>query len=118
MRLTPDLLAAAYSLLRETEPFRRWNLPDAEEIRFEVVKTRAWQGEYVSWQGEHSHRIRISQWFHKRIIRLLETMAHEMLHLHMREAGAKQDSHRHGPAFKKLCRLVLRHHPEFDPVGF
>lgn len=112
MRLTPDLLAAAYSLLRETDPFRGWNLPDAEDVRFAVTKSRDF-GDY-----SRPHLIRLSARRHTRLSGILATVAHEMLHLHLEEVGAKADSAAHGPGFCKLARLVCRHHPEFDTASF
>src|SRR6185312_3296203 len=38
LRLTPDMLAAAYDFLRTTEPFRRWSLPEADDVGFAVVR--------------------------------------------------------------------------------
>lgn len=116
MRLTPGLMAAAYSLLRETEPFRRWNLPDAEDVTFGVMRATDRMGDHV--KRGYTHRIRLSTKFHVRVSAMLATMAHEMIHLHMQEAGAKRDSARHGPAFRRVAKTVLRHHPEFDPGVF
>lgn len=114
MRLTTGMLSAAYDLLRQTRPFDKWALPDSEEVRFAVLRTRRKFGDCDT----KSALIRLSSAQHTRLSGVLATMAHEMVHLHMQEAGARKDSSRHGPAFKRLAAQVCRYHPEFDPVGF
>lgn len=115
MRLTPDLLAAAYDLLRHTAPFDKWNLPEAEDVRFVVFRSKRWFGDY-SYGAQHT--MRLSEGKHTRLSGVLATMAHEMLHLHLGEIGCHKDSHRHGPAFRRLADEVCAAHPEFDPSVF
>lgn len=116
MRLTPDLLASAYDLLRHTKPFEGWNLPEAEDIRFEVLRTRKLWGD-CALMGDGRNRIRLSSTRHTRLTTVLATMAHEMIHLHLDRCGAK-DSSDHGVAFRQLRDKVCRVNPEFDPETF
>ena len=44
MKLSPAILRAAYAMLDECEPFSRWNLPAAEDVKFKVGKDRTCYG--------------------------------------------------------------------------
>lgn len=116
MKLTASILAAAYDLLRYTEPFVRWNLPEPEDVQFDVIKGRKLQGDCQK-QGDGSFRIRISEAWHGRLSEMLGTMGHEMIHLHLDHSGAK-DSSEHGIAFKHLAAQVVHHHRDFDAETF
>lgn len=105
--LSLETLAAAYDYLRTTEPFSRWNLPDAEDIQFRVVRDRHLRGWY-DLDGKR-HRISISSSCVGRTDSLIETMAHEMVHLHQRHAGC-DDHGEHGRAFRKLADQVCKIH--------
>jgi hypothetical protein len=112
--LTREMLAAAYDLLELTEPFCRWNLPSSDEIKFEVTGHKGRQGECVI-NGPDMH-VRISTHHIGRIASLMETMAHEMVHLHTYVAGITEKDP-HGPGFRKLALQVCRVHG-FDPKQF
>lgn len=123
MKLTPDLLASAYSMLRETAPFDGWDLPDADDVRFRVLKTTRLYGDAVATlrgrtRVAENWQIRLSEGKHSRLSGVLETMAHEMVHVHLREIGCHSDSSHHGPAFQACAKQVTDAHPEFDPVIF
>lgn len=115
MKLTPDLLAAAYELLRQTAPFDKWNLPEPEDVMFSVLRTATLFGDYNT---KPQHTIRLSSQRHTRLTGVLATMAHEILHLHLGKMGCHKDSERHGPAFRLLAGEVCANHPEFDPAVF
>lgn len=116
MKLTPDLLAAAYELLRETAPFSGWALPESEDVTFTPLRTtRLWGDCAKLLSGKF--RVRLSSTKHTRLTAVLATMAHEMIHLHLDYAGAKDNSD-HGRVFRRLAAQVCRHHPEFDPATF
>lgn len=116
MHLTPDLLRSAYALLRETAPFDKWALPEAEDVEFRVLRTCRWYGD-CQRRGEQ-WIIRLSESKHPRLLGMLSTMAHELIHVHLREVACHRDSHHHGPAFRGYAEQVLAAHPEFDPVTF
>lgn len=115
MRLTTVMLASAYDLLRATPPFDGWNLPEPEDITFNVLRTREIQGD-CSLVGE-CYRIRLSAPWHTRLSSLLETMGHEMVHLHLDHCGAK-DSSEHGRGFKRVAAEVCAVHRDFDEGSF
>jgi hypothetical protein len=118
--LTPKMVAAAYSYLRTTPPFNRWRLPPAEEVRFKVLDrirdpgyVRIW-GDHVCHEGKHI--IRVSRSLIPWTSSLMELLAHEMIHVHQAESGAKGRPG-HGPGFQRLAARVCSIHG-FDPGRF
>lgn len=105
--LTPDIVEAAYELLSATPPFKSWNLPAGEEIKFKVAKTPHLRG----WHTNHGRKneIAISEGCVGRIDTLLMTVAHEMIHLHQVVSGMKVSSE-HDAAFMKLAKSVCKVH--------
>lgn len=112
--LTPDVLRAAYDYLSETPPFRRWNMPDSEEVRFLVVRDPALRGWYRYQNGRHT--IAISRRCIGHTANLIATMAHEMIHLHEQNARACGRGE-HGAAFRRWAAQVCKAHG-FDPLLF
>jgi len=111
---TPEMCSAAYDLLDLTEPFCRWNLPSSDSIKFEITTKKDRHGDCEVCGPDII--IRISPHYVGRMDSLIETMAHEMIHLHMYCAGiAEPDPH--GKGFKKLASLVCKWHG-FDPKLF
>ena len=110
---TPEMLRAAYTYLQTTSPFRRWKLPPADEVEFHVTRNKDKAGECES-SGGHEPVIRISSRLIGRTLSLMETVAHEMVHLHLDRNGVR--SH-HGAAFRRCAAQVCRRHG-FDPKLF
>lgn len=115
LKLTPDILAAAYAYLNSTEPFVKWNLLDAEDVTFKVVKSRIDHAWLRSRHGKFT--IAISGVTVGHTMSLMATMAHEMVHLHETLAKLTPSNVQHGAAFKRLAKQVCRHHG-FDPKTF
>ncbi len=109
--LTPALLETSYELLRLTEPFRRWKLPHADEIKFIVSRHHDLYG-----HCEDGETVTISQHKHAQLGTLLATMSHEMIHVYEFRTGMRGDVC-HGATFKKLAALVCSYHG-FDPAAF
>jgi hypothetical protein len=116
LKLTPDVLAAAYEYLRATLPFSRWGLPhgeDAARVRFRVTSAKVYQGQHQlcvnSIDGQLCHDVRISSRWVKDTNGLLETMAHEMVHMRLDRIRRAGRAH-HGPRFQKTADLVCRRH--------
>jgi len=105
LHITPDLLERTYELLRHTRPFRRWKLPEADDVEFHVTRHRDRFGDCTDGDP---YTIRISSTKHDTLATVLETMAHEMCH--MRDIT-------HGKVFTRLAKQVCRHHG-FDPKTF
>lgn len=113
--LTRDALRAAYNYLNETDPFRRWNLPDGEDVEFVVTRSRTDAG----WHKIVNSRdiIAASAGCIGRTQSLMELMAHEMVHLHQRRIGTETPGSTHNRAFHMLSRQVCKIHG-FDPKLF
>jgi hypothetical protein len=112
LRLTSDMLAAAYDFLRVTEPFKGWKLPEAEDVGFHVLRTRGHSADYSFEAG--IHLIRVSAARNGHAASLLATMAHEMIHLRQQILG---DRGHHTALFRRLAARVCRIHG-FDPKTF
>lgn len=108
MRLTPDVLRAAYEFLKVTEPFRRWALPPSEYVKFVVSRSKKVHGDYVVLPN--CHRIRISERLHGHTLTLIHTMAHEMVHLRQTQHGTCSSKSEHNADFKRQWSIVCRHH--------
>jgi hypothetical protein len=113
--LDKEILAAAYDFLRTTPPFRTWNLPEAEDVKFKVVRTRRNYGRYLLANGTHT--IEVSSGAVGHTTTLMTTLAHEMIHLHEWHANANRTGGEHTAAFKKWAAQVCRVHG-FDPKWF
>jgi hypothetical protein len=116
LRLTPEMLVAAYEFLRVSAPFRAWKLPDADEVEFHVIGARDRRGHYCTGEGA-LHCIAISAANVGHSETLIRTVAHEMLHLHQRERRSETPHTEHNAEFRRLARLVCVHHG-FDPRAF
>jgi len=110
MRVTPRECRAAYSFLRETLPFRRWKLPDADDLEFNITRVHSPMGVTIS-EGRRSIRIEISEKCHTHTATLLRTMGHEMIHVYENRLGIRSE---HGKHFKRCQKLFAKHHG-FDP---
>lgn len=115
LKLTPAVLAAAYDYLATTEPFCRWNLPDSEDVSFRVTRHRDRWAHYIL-RPDGKPEIVVSAKFIGRSSSLIETMAHEMVHLHQAQSGM-ENAAQHNRAFRKIARRVCEIHG-FDPLLF
>jgi hypothetical protein len=115
LKLTPEVLAAAYEFLCTTDPFKNWGLPDGDEIVFKVAKSKDLHGWHTVKRGKHHIAISAAGVGHT--TSLIQTMAHEMIHLYETIAKLTPSNVQHGAAFKKLAARVCRIHG-FDPKTF
>ena len=119
MHLTPSMLERAYEYLRSTPPFNGWGLPDADAVEFRVTGWRKCFGCCeVDENDGGAPVISVSQFMCGKSGILMETMAHEMCHLHEFATASKLKTlPDHGPVFRRLAAAVCRQHG-FDPVTF
>ena len=117
LHLTPDILAAAYEYLRATPPFNEWNLPEADEIEFRVMKTRVYSGQHTPYVRSNRHCIDVSISGVGYTDTLIRVMAHEMVHAYQRIVNSETKNAGHNPEFHRLGRRVCKHHG-FDPKEF
>lgn len=104
MRLTPQLLEAAYEFMRCTPPFRRWKLPPGETIKFKVTRSIGSRG-----YARNANEIGVSSRNIGRTEALFMVMAHEMIHVYVFKRGLHGRSE-HGAEFLRCARLVCKHH--------
>ena len=113
LHLTPAVIVGCYEFLRATPPFDKWKLPEADDVEFRTISAVRLYGEHqIYTTGEHI--IYIS---HRRVgytRTLMETMAHEMVHVRQAMRG---DRDVHGASFKMMARRVCEYHG-FDPMAF
>jgi hypothetical protein len=110
------MLATAYDFLRASAPFRGWRMPDPDEVEFHVISARDRRGHYCRG-GQSLHCIAVSAASVGHTETLIRTIAHEMIHLHQREARSETPNAEHNAEFLRLARLVCLHHG-FDPRAF
>jgi hypothetical protein len=109
------MLEAAYELARTTPPFKSWNLPDGEDISFRVTRDPFRRGHYRR-DKRGRHEIAVSALSIGYTHNLIETMAHEMIHLHLDLVGLAGTAEHNAP-FKKFAARVCKFHG-FDPKLF
>lgn len=107
LHMTPAMLEAAYELLRATPPFKGWKLPPGDEVAFHILRTRAQQADHCL--VGNTHQIRVSAAKHATLRSLLETVAHEMIHVREVQLRARPDV-AHGKLFNRLADKVCREH--------
>lgn len=105
LRLTPDMLAAAYDFLCTTAPFKGWRLPESDGVGFCVVADPNMYADFGVENGIPV--IRVSEAKNGHTATLLATMAHEMCHLRQELIG---DRGHHTAAFKRMAARVCRAH--------
>lgn len=112
--VTPEMVEAAYELLRLSPPFRRWKLPAGDGIEFHVTRHGDRYGDCERPKDGKPPIIRISSAKVLTMDRLVRTMAHEMVHLYLE---GKDRRIRHGAIFwrhaKQVCRVL-----DFDEEEF
>lgn len=116
--LTPEVLAAAYDYLAACEPFVRWNLPDSDDVKFKVTRSKKEYARY-QWDGGR-HVISVSAAAVGHTSTLLMYLSHEILHMHLEITGMESrtgDENTHNMPFRRLAAQVCRVHG-FDLKAF
>ena len=114
MHLTPAMIEGAYRYLLTTPPFHRWKMPEADELSFRVSADRNY-----GWYDFHNgcHRISVSIKRVGQTASLLETVAHDMIHVYQAHHNLDSYSSQHNADFHRRARSICRHHG-FDPKRF
>lgn len=108
MHITPDMMEAAYRLLLTTLPFRRWSLPDPDNIDFIVSMHRDRHAHCRPYKHQPGrYEIAVSAYKVKTIALLIECIAHEIVHVEQDKRGMRDN---HGKGFKRLALTVCRRH--------
>lgn len=103
MKLTALDLVCAYNYLNSHPPFTKWNLPSHDRIRFVVKRSLMQMGEY----DVDPHTIIVSSKTNENLQQVLETVAHEMVHM----ACEIKDYYKHPDHdyhFQRLAKQVCR----------
>ena len=103
MKPTESDLFAAYQYLSALKPFSAWNLPSSQSVEFEVNRSQMLQGEY----SPDPHTIKVSAEHCKTQIAVLETVAHEMVHLALEQSGGYGHLN-HDEDFLKHAKAVCK----------
>jgi predicted SprT family Zn-dependent metalloprotease len=101
--LTPERLAATYDYLRTWPPFCRWGLPVSDEIRFRTTERKDLCGQFKPDPLE----IMVSTSLHWKMESLIQTMAHEVIHLHQHLAKTENRS-QHNAEFKRIAKAICK----------
>jgi hypothetical protein len=109
--LTPEILRAAYDYLNAIPPISKWNLPDSEDIRFQVSRDKKTWGWDTFDPGCNKHCIAVSCRWVGHTHSLLLVMAHEIIHVHQRQLGLSVS---HAKSFHKFALQIANVHG-FDP---
>ena len=106
MKLTSTILKNIYNMLVACEPFDKWNMPLAAQIKFIVNADPDVMGTYMYDDGEKwEHIITISTARCGFLDTVIRTMAHEMIHMSFyRRKGNKWAQH--GKEFRARCHMV------------
>lgn len=114
LRLSPELLAAAYDFLRTTDPFKGWKLPKSGRVKFRVIKDPRRFADFGLENGVPTIRVSTARNGHTDT--LLSTVAHESIHLHQYLKGLETKGE-HNADFKRRAARVCGAHG-YDPRTF
>lgn len=117
LRLTPKVLAGAYTFLKATEPFDSWGLPPASKIKFSVKHYRDRYSHMIGYRNSIEAEIAISsKWVGSTAV-LIPSMAHELIHLHQHLAKTETAKTQHNAEFDATADAVCEIHG-FDRKTF
>lgn len=106
MKLNPIILKEIYEMLYMCEPFSKWKLPLADEVKFELIPDDTVMGTYLYDDGEEfEHTIQISQARCGHLDTVIRTMAHEMIHA-SRHNTITEAWMKHDKTFRRRAHLV------------
>lgn len=108
MLLNPERMRAVYAMLLEFPPFDRWTLPPPDEVEFELLADR----DHAEYNKDDDDKISIAvnPDTHLTLQQIIESMAHEMVHVRQDQVGRLPDiaERHHNAEFRKLARLVCK----------
>jgi len=114
---TPEMMAAAYDFLKTLRPWSKLKLPDSDDLAFRVSRHKDRYGHFKPKPNKRGfHEFLVSSAKVTSMSLLLETMGHEMIHLHQ-ELSHTATSVQHNPEFKRLAKTACSVNG-FDPNTF
>lgn len=108
MKLSLEIVEAAYELIRACPPFKGWNLPPADDVEFHIINANVPLADYVQ-KPDGVHCIRVNEQWIGSLNVLLRILMHEICHLHHGVCCPGDEAH-HGEEFQKRARSVCRIH--------
>jgi len=105
LQITPERIAAIYDCLRAFPPFCRWRLPPSDEIEIRIGVQQDAFAHYHRERGEHAFEV--SMLLVRDFDTLVQTVAHEMIHLHQARAGTETKAE-HNREWHRLAAIVCR----------
>lgn len=97
--LSPEHLAHMYECLRQLPPFTEWKLPESDAVKFRTPAITDY-GEF-----RYPNIITVSSMKHGHFDRLMETLAHEMVHYAQALKGTDNKA-QHNADFKRRAKRV------------
>jgi len=113
MHILPQHLVAVYDCLRVLPPFSSVKFPDADELQFKAVPRPDICAEFIEWDP---HIITVSTLKTSHLDTLMQSMAHEMVHLWQSIDGTVGKA-QHNANWKKKAARVCRE-MGWDPLNF
>lgn len=89
MNLHPAQVQHLYDTLRVLPPFSKWKLPLSQGIIIKVIRSKEVMGDYEP----DPHTLRVSSVMCQDMLQVLETVAHEMVHLSLDREGLDHSNH-------------------------
>ena len=108
MKITPSLCYDIYHMLQFSSAMSTWILPSSEVVDF-VVQSKLEEDccAWVESNGEEYY-VKISKFENPTLPILIETIAHEMIHIRRHLAGDKSWD-LHDKKFDKMCLHLNKH---------
>jgi hypothetical protein len=103
-------MPAAYEYLRAEGPLSALKLPHADEVQFRVTRHRDRYGHVWGDKRSVDAEIALSDVNIGSTAKLVERMAHEMIHLYQHRARRETANTQHNAEFKRRARAVCAYH--------
>lgn len=111
MKVTAQTLRAVYTLLRTLPPFKRWKLPTADNVIFEVLKR---DKDHASLEHGKYPVVSVNPHTHNTLLHVVESVAHEIAHMRQRKFDGGMT---HNKRFQKIA-LQICNSLGLDPQRF
>jgi hypothetical protein len=106
MNVTPDRLRAIYELLQEFAPFDKWDLPESSLVTFELLAGK----DHAEYSVDDRDRmcIAVNPDTHITLAQLVESVAHEMVHLRQDMLDRLPAKEPHNGEFRRWAKAVCK----------
>lgn len=115
LEITPDIIRNAYEYLRSTKPFKHWKLPHSDKIKIKTILPNDKLGEWSIKDKQHC--ISINDKLIGSTLNLMQTLAHEMIHLAQYILKQETPNTEHNKDFYNKIKIIAKYHG-FDSKWF